>query len=80
MKKSEIEIGAVYIAKVSGKLAYVRIIGDSPYGGWCGRNLQTGCSVRIKTAARLRSEVKPPGDGKYEFRYSSRTARGTRCD
>lgn len=30
MKKSEIEIGATYVAKVSGRLTTVRIVNESP--------------------------------------------------
>jgi len=54
MKKSEIEVGTTYIAKVSGVLAKVRITGESPYGGWRGKNLATGREVRIRSEARLR--------------------------
>jgi len=54
MKKRDIEIGNTYIAKVSGVLAKVRITGESPYGGWHGKNLATGREVRIRSAARLR--------------------------
>ncbi len=54
MKKRDIEIGTTYIAKVSGVLAKVRITGESPYGGWRGKNLATGREVRIRSAARLR--------------------------
>jgi hypothetical protein len=57
MKKSEIEIGATYAAKVSGKLTCVRIVNDSPYGGWNAVNTATKHEVRIKTAARLRRRV-----------------------
>jgi hypothetical protein len=54
MKKAEVQIGNTYIAKVSGVLAKVRITGESPHGGWNGRNLATGREVRIRSAARLR--------------------------
>jgi len=54
MKKSEVEIGRYYIVKVSGKLTRVKILRESPYGGWEGVNAETGRAVRIKTAARLR--------------------------
>ena len=54
MKKAEIQIGNTYIAKVSGVLAKVRITGESPYGGWRGKNLATGREIRIRSAARLR--------------------------
>ena len=54
MKKSEIAIGSHYIVKVGGKLAPVRIVGPSPFGGWIGMNVDTGRQIRIRTAARLR--------------------------
>jgi hypothetical protein len=54
MKKAEVKIGNTYIAKVSGVLAKVRITGESPYGGWRGKNLATGREIRIRSAARLR--------------------------
>lgn len=57
MKKAEIEIGGVYIAKVSGKVVPVRIMDECPYGGWYATNTVTGHVVRIRTAARLRRKV-----------------------
>lgn len=54
MKKSDVEIHGVYVAKVSGQLVTVRVDRESPYGGWNGTNLATGRTVRIRTAARLR--------------------------
>ena len=57
MKKNEVEIGRHYIVKVSGKLTRVKILRESPYGGWEGVNAETGRAVRIKTAARLRKAV-----------------------
>lgn len=57
MKKSEVEIGATYIAKVSGKLAKVRIVSESRFGGWDAINTKTQRDVRIRGAARLRSKV-----------------------
>ncbi|HZT32788.1 MAG TPA: hypothetical protein VFA33_23070 [Bryobacteraceae bacterium] len=62
MKRCEIEVGNTYIAKVSGALAKVRITGESPYGGWVGRNLATGREIRIRSAARLR---RPANDAPY---------------
>jgi hypothetical protein len=59
MKKSEITIGGVYVAKVSGKLVPVRIVRANPYGGWEAINTATGREVRVKTAARLRRPVDP---------------------
>jgi hypothetical protein len=57
MKKNEVTIGGTYVVKVSGRLAPVRIVGESPYGGYDGVNTATGRSVRIRTAARLRRRV-----------------------
>lgn len=57
MRKSEIEIGAVYAAKVSGVRVLVRIEFASYRGGWYATNLATGRAVRIRTAARLRSRI-----------------------
>ena len=52
--------------KVSGTLAKVRLTGEHPRGGWYGTNLATGREIRIRTAARLRSEVKPVGEERIE--------------
>ncbi len=57
MKKADAIIGKIYIVKISDKLARVKLLGESRYGGWVGRNLDTGREVRIKTAAKLRREV-----------------------
>ena len=57
MKKREIEIGGVYVAKVSGRIVTVRIDGESPYGGWDATNLETRHAVRIRSAARLRGRA-----------------------
>ena len=60
MKKSEVLIGAVYIAKVSGKLARVRIDRVSELGGWDATNIRSGRKVHIRGAARLRRLVSVP--------------------
>ena len=57
MKKNEVKVGGEYVAKVSGKLAHVRITGESRYGGWDATNLATKKAVRIKGAQRLRAEA-----------------------
>ena len=59
MQKQDVHIGTIYIVKVSGMLAKVRITREHTRGGWYGTNLATGREIRIRTAARLRSEVKP---------------------
>jgi len=57
MKKNEIKIGTVYAAKVSDRVQPVRIVGESPYGGWDGVNVKTGRTVRIRGVQRLRFEL-----------------------
>jgi len=61
MKKDQIVIGSTYTAKVSGGIAPVRITDEKWAGdkhvGWAGVNTQTGRSVRIKSAQRLRAAV-----------------------
>jgi hypothetical protein len=57
MKKSEVRIGGRYRAKVSDRLVVVRIVRESPYGGWDAINESTGRPVRIRSAQRLRAEV-----------------------
>ena len=59
MKKSQIKIGGTYTAKVSGFVVPVRILSESPHGGWVGINILTHREVRIRTAARLRREIDP---------------------
>ncbi len=57
MKKSEVQIGATYVCKVSGKLAHIRVISESQYGGWNAVNTLTKREVHIRSAARLRRKV-----------------------
>jgi hypothetical protein len=57
MKKQDVQIGATYLAKVSGKLAKVRIASESRHGGWDAVNVETKRSVRIKSPQRLRRLV-----------------------
>jgi len=57
MKKGEVKVGGEYVAKVSGKLAHVRIDRENPHGGWDATNLATKKGVRIKSAQRLRGKV-----------------------
>ena len=59
MKKHNVKVGTTYIVKVSGRLAKVRLTREHDRGGWCGTNLATGREIRIRTAARLRSEATP---------------------
>lgn len=57
MKKAEIQLGKVYVAKVSNRLVRVRLDRESPFGGWEATNLDTNHICRIRTAARLRREA-----------------------
>ena len=57
MLKANVQLGKVYIAKVSGKLCRVRLARASEYGGWMATNLETGREIRIRSAAKLRREV-----------------------
>ena len=60
MKKQDVVLGQVDAVKLSGRIEPVRLVRDSPYGGWIGRNLRTGRVVRTRTAAKLRYPVKQP--------------------
>ncbi|MCC7408762.1 MAG: winged helix-turn-helix domain-containing protein [Phycisphaeraceae bacterium] len=62
MKKNEVQIGKVYLAKVSDKVVPVRIDAESPHGGWDGTNMSTNKKVRIKSPQRLRG-LAAPGSG-----------------
>jgi len=57
MKKSQVKVGSEYVAKVSGKLAHIRIDSENPHGGWGATNMATKKAVRIKSAQRLRGAV-----------------------
>lgn len=58
MKKSEIEVGGVYTAKVSDQVVEVRIDGANRSGGWNATNLATNKRIHIKSPARLRTRVR----------------------
>lgn len=66
MKRADVVIGGVYIARVSDRLVPVRI--DAPhqrvgyFGGrtvnhWDATNLSTGRKIEIRSAAKLRRAV-----------------------
>jgi len=55
MKKRDVQIGGRYTAKVSGRLTTVKILGESPSGGWRGWDEKTSREVHVKTAQRLRT-------------------------
>jgi hypothetical protein len=63
MKTKDVELNAVYAARVSGKIARVRI--DYPAQtrrGWYATNLDTNRPVFIRSAARLRWMIERPGE------------------
>jgi hypothetical protein len=66
MKKKDVVIGGRYVAKVSGRLVPVRIISESPYGGWNAINEITYRAVRIKSPQRLRTLLSLPSHPKSE--------------
>lgn len=60
MKKSEVTVGHIYRVRVSGQIVPVQLVRENAFKkGWTGLNLNTNREIHIKTAARLRSEVKP---------------------
>lgn len=61
MRKADVEIGQVYLAKVSGKLAPVKLLHLSPYNARhrIAENLRTKRQVIIRSAAKLRSRLEP---------------------
>ena len=54
MRRRDVVLGQVYAVKVSGRIQPVRLVSESPYGGWVGKNEATGRDIRIRTAAKLR--------------------------
>jgi hypothetical protein len=57
MKKNEIKVGGLYVAKVSDKLVTVRIDSTHSAGGWHATNTRTNKRIRIKSAQRLHGAV-----------------------
>lgn len=64
MRASEIEIGEVYMVKVSGTVRPVQVLGTitSSHGRtqWQCRNVVTGRSVLVRGAARFRCPATIP--------------------
>lgn len=58
MKKEDIKIGNTYSAKITDKVVPIRIDAEHDSGGWIATNLKTNRQVRIKSAQKLRGEVK----------------------
>ncbi len=63
MKKSEVKVGHVYVAKVSDRLVPVRIDSAHSRQGWNATNTKTGRRVHIKSAQRLRCEARDDETG-----------------
>jgi hypothetical protein len=61
MKKADVQIGGRYVAKVS-RLTVVRIDREASTGGWIATNVETGRTVRVRSAARLRRPARPERD------------------
>ena len=62
MQQDQVQIGKTYAAKVTDKLAPVRIDSENEHGGWNATNLRTNKQIRIKSAQRLRNEITVPED------------------
>ena len=64
MKKAQVEVGGIYLAKVSGVITLVRIDGEThSYGRvrrtwWKATNLKTKREITIRSAMRLRARVR----------------------
>jgi hypothetical protein len=71
MKKRAVVLGQVYAVKVSGRVQPVRLIAESQYGGWVGRNEQTGREIRVRTAGKLRARLEQNGE---RWRLASNSA------
>ena len=68
MKKNEVKVGHVYVAKVSDRLVPVRIDSVHSRQGWNATNTKTGRRVHIKSAQRLLREAagSTSGDAKAD--------------
>ena len=75
MKKNEVKIGGLYVAKVSDKLVTVRIDSTHSSGGWNATNTRTGKRIRIKSAQRLRGAAKSAGKGEASEATKSAVAK-----
>jgi len=65
VKQRDVHIGGTYAANVSDRLVVVRLTGENRYGGWDATNLRTGRDIHIRSAQRLRWEVKKNQDGRW---------------
>lgn len=70
MLKSEVQIDGHYTAKVSGKIAIVKICCPANHGqGYCATNVITGRDISIKSAAKLRQFIPLDKLAKYKEIY-----------
>lgn len=62
MKSSQVKIGGVYLAKVSGKKKHIKILEVAGKGmrGWNTISLTSGRHIHIRSARRLRMEISAP--------------------
>lgn len=79
MKKNEVEIGGIYVAKISGKLTHVEIkhanLGlRGEHRGWTTVNCNTNKKVFIRSAAKLRGAWKEPQPGSAQYELLKRKA------
>ena len=63
MKKADVQINATYLVKVAGNLVPVKINREHESGGWEGRSVKSGKTIRIKTAQRLRKPLDDAAHG-----------------
>jgi hypothetical protein len=68
MKAVQVKLGGLYEVKVSGRMARVRVTGANPFGGYNGINEDSGRSVRLRSARRLRRLLAGPGTSAREAR------------
>jgi len=54
MKKADVQVNGTYLVKVAGNLVPVKITREHDNGGWEGRSVKTGKTIRIKSPQRLR--------------------------
>ena len=59
MKSSSVRIGQTYMTKLSKHVVPVRIDGIHAEGGWEGKSLSSGRTVRIKSARQLQRKCTP---------------------
>ena len=79
MKRRDVTLGQVYAVKVSGRIQPVRLIAESPHGGWVGRNEQTGREIRIRSAAKLRARLEKQGD-RWQLALNQQTQPAPQAD